>query len=135
MAEDFSLQLIEAERLLRLEALANLDGAEVFQKGPVDKGVGAPADRAEHEVSPAQLIDERTGGTVRTQIRHAFEAAGKRVFESSLVDQIAGETALARLHSARDMQEQSALVFVIKRGLGQLRVRCECNIDLPLVKE
>src|SRR5690349_16186365 len=114
MAEDFSLQLIEAERLLRLETLANLCGAEVFQKGPVDKGVGAPADRAEHEVSPAQLVDERTGGTLRTQIRHAFEAAGKSALECGLIDQIAGETKLARLHSARDMQEQSALVLVIK---------------------
>src|SRR6185295_3352082 len=112
MAEDFSLQLIEAERLLRLEALANLDGAEVFQKGPVDKSVRAPADRAEHKISPAELVDERTGGTPRTQVRHAFEAAGKSALECVLVDQIAGETALARLHSACDVQQQSALVLV-----------------------
>ena len=72
-ARDLRLQLLDGERLFRLEPLADLDRAEVFEKGAMDEGIGLPAHRAEHEVPPAELVDERARGAVGAHVGHAFQ--------------------------------------------------------------
>ncbi len=135
VAIDLRLQLLNLQRLLCLEALSNLDGAEVLQEGTVDEGVGIPSNGREHEIAPPKLLDQRAGCTVRPQVGHALKAFGQGALEGVLVDQITGQAALAGLHGARDAQEQAALVLIVDRSFRQLGVGRQGDIDFPLVKE
>jgi hypothetical protein len=55
-------------KTIAADAVNGFHRAEVFQEGGVDEGIETSAHRAEHEVAPAQLLDERACSVIRLEI-------------------------------------------------------------------